>query len=251
MGRRPADRCGTLRLGWDQLRLLRHCKAGGGCQRARDAPDPGQADGCGDAARSGHHDRQSDHRLDRCRAVLGQRREFLSRPVGIGDRGGRLAGGEIVDTIAWMPPDEASLRAMHSITLDRILPGRAAGARCRFALFPRVGPTGQMIIACLMAGDRRRRLYPVDRSSCGAGLCLDHDLRLRRVAVAGRRQGPCFHGDLPAAVCRLHGPQRRLARQSLPGEFAGPIEARAPDRDYFAAAQGDSGKCGATGFGNR
>jgi two-component system, sensor histidine kinase len=67
-----------------------------------------------------------------------------------------IAGVVSLAARSWMrshrsPPNEASRRAIHSITLRAFLLAAVWGA-LPLALFPRVGPTGQMIIACLMAG---------------------------------------------------------------------------------------------------
>jgi signal transduction histidine kinase/CheY-like chemotaxis protein len=67
-----------------------------------------------------------------------------------------IAGVVSLAARSWMRsgggrPNGASLRAMQSITLQAFLLAAVWGA-LPLALFPRVGPTGQMIIACVMAG---------------------------------------------------------------------------------------------------
>jgi two-component system, sensor histidine kinase len=67
-----------------------------------------------------------------------------------------IAGAASLAARSWMRsrggrPSGASPRAMHSITLQAFLLAAVWGA-LPLALFPKVGPTGQMIIACLMAG---------------------------------------------------------------------------------------------------
>jgi len=67
-----------------------------------------------------------------------------------------IAGVASLAARSWMRsgggrPNGASLRAMQSIRLHAFLLAAVWGA-LPLALFPEVGPTGQMIIACLMAG---------------------------------------------------------------------------------------------------
>ncbi len=99
--------------------------------------------------------------------------------------------------------------------------------------------------------DRWRRVHAVDDSPCRADIHLDDDVCVGDGSVPGRRQNSSVHRRVPVSAGRLHGAQRRLARQPVSGQSAGAVAARAPDRDHLAAAEGIPGQRQRLAMANR